>query len=90
RIYPPGSLRFKTKESINPVYLQSYIIATVDDKAAGRLCVYSNPYINIDGKPSLLIGNFECVHDDKVCHALIQHVEKIARQTGAGYIIGPV
>ena len=89
-VYPPGSLRFKTKESFNAFYFQSCLIALVGGDVAGRLCVYSNPHINIDGKPCLLIGNFECVDDDRVCSALIQYVERIADDKNISYVVGPV
>lgn len=90
KVYPPESLRFKAKESFNEIYFHSCIIALIDNEVAGRLCIYLNPNITVEGQQCLLIGNFEVIKDESVCNALIKYAENIARNLFVSYLIGPV
>lgn len=71
-------------------YLVKCIVAYRAGQPAGRLCLYSNPYITHEGEPVLLFGNFDCDNDAEIGESMFGFVEDEVRKMRTSYIAGPI
>lgn len=89
-LYPAGSLRLQQKDGMNRAFLSACLVAVQDGLPVGRLAVYLNPNLLLDGKKTAAIGNYECIDDAGTAQELLAAGLQKAREAGAEYVIGPM
>lgn len=56
----------------------------------GRLILFNNPELNINGKKAMSIGFFECVNEQIIADSLITAAREEALKENASWIVGPM
>ena len=89
-IYTAKELQNKYDNNFNLEYLSFVIFVLNARQPIGRLSVYENPHIRVAESNALVVGNFECISDQKVASLLFQEAEKFATENDYSAIIGPI
>ncbi|MDQ3109432.1 MAG: hypothetical protein M3R17_06015 [Bacteroidota bacterium] len=90
-LYAPDVFRLqRSSDTINMQYAATGIAALQDGKVVGRLVLYAETGISIPGKNVVVMGNYECVKDEKISAELINAAENFARMEGYNFILGPM
>ena len=88
-IHPYYRYQLAEKNQINFEFLHKCLVLRDEGKAVGRLAIYINPNVKPDGVLSAGIGNYECIHNEKVSALMLSKAEEIIREAGITQMIGP-
>lgn len=89
-LYADNSIRHNQSENINTDYLDSCYVLLIEDEPKARLCLYNNPELTYRGKKAACVGNYECIDEQVVSSTILETAMLKAKQSGAGYVIGPM
>jgi len=89
-IYPEHTLALKMRENVPSRGLESLWIASVDNIPVGRLSIYRNDELRYHGLRTFCIGHYECIHEEKIAHHLLQHAINCIQAVGGEYVVGPM
>lgn len=83
---------FGVSENIRtPLPFTTHVLITEKNKRpVARLVIFDNPQVCPDGKKTLLFGQYECIDDPSVANDLLYTALKLAFESGAEQIIGPM
>lgn len=73
-----------------PDSARCFLLHDAQGKPCGRAAVTVNPGIAFEGKKTALIGWYECVEDNAAGDALFRAASTYCRETGIGYLLGPM
>ncbi|RMG54792.1 MAG: hypothetical protein D6722_28605 [Bacteroidetes bacterium] len=88
-VYPYYHRQVAQKNQYNPDYLHAAIVLVGDEQPVGRVAVYLNPYLEVEGKPAAAIGNYECIDSDEASRLLLGKALEVIAEAGMHYVIGP-
>lgn len=71
---------------LNKTFFHSAFL--IEDK--GRVVLYNNPDLKIDGRKAMALGYFECVDNQETASALLSAAANEAFSAGAEWLIGPM
>src|SRR5687767_6310777 len=71
----------------DPAYFRLMLTVTNGNQAS--VCLYDNPFIQRDGKKTLIFGNLVCPDDKILFDALFAHVLQYAKDGGYQFLFGP-
>ena len=66
------------------------LVAMRGGEPVGRVAVYRNEAMQIDGKPVAQLGDYACVQDEEVAKALMGAALALARKGDAAFAVGPM
>jgi hypothetical protein len=91
-IYMDEKLLFNKKKNKSYKYADAILLlAWKDDKAVGRIMgIINRRYNSINNEQHGRFCFMECYEDPEVFHALIEYVEKWAKQNGMEKLVGPL
>ncbi len=89
-LYPSGSIRHKESENINPEFLDTCYVFTIDKQPVARLALYNNPYLSYNQKKTACLGNYECVKNTALSNDVIAFAIDEAKKKDADFLIGPM
>jgi hypothetical protein len=90
-LYPEDSQRFILGH--DPVLsddLNACFLLLEGSEVLARCAVYENEALQVENKSVCTVGSFECIDDEEVAKALLDHVKVRAKQRGFEKIIGPM
>ena len=87
-LYGDIALQFKNQFALSGP--ATCLLLLNEDKISGRLALYENKDLVYNNTPSITIGNYECIDDNKASAILLESAFDLARQKGYKYIIGPM
>jgi hypothetical protein len=83
--------QLKTKSSVfDDRYIYKVIVATLSDTTVGRIALFLNPNIKIEGKLTMCFGCYECIDSPSTSSAIFEEAYKIAHALKVTYILGPM
>lgn len=90
RLYPSDSLRLRESEEVNPETLVARYTVCTEGSPVARAVLYQGNAIQWEGKRVWMIGNYECVPDERISDALFERMFADAKAAGSDYLIGPM
>jgi hypothetical protein len=90
-LYPENLLPLqRAGDTINMQYAAAGIAVLENGKVAGRLVLYAATGILMEGKKTLVIGNYECINNQQAASHLLDAAENFARMEGYEILLGPM
>ena len=90
QVYPYYQRQLAQKNQFNPDYLEQALVLLADEVPVGRVAIYRNPHLRLEGKPVAAIGNYECIDDDAVSRQLLSRAMEEIAASGQTFVIGPL
>ncbi len=89
-LYSTEELLIKHKPQFNNEYLVSVYFVMECDEVLAQFALYYNPFIQLEQKKVLCIGNVECIDNAEVAKYLFDAASDYAFKNGFQKLIGPI
>ena len=88
-VFPYYKRQLAQKNQINSEYLETSFVLLKHGIPAGRVAIYLNPHLSIEGMIAGGIGNYECVEDLEASRLLLDRALEALAEREVSYVIGP-
>lgn len=86
--YPAQQIGLKNQ--INHDFFFTGLLLVQEGKSVGRMAVYMNHNLEVNGRRAGTLGNYEAIDDERIGKRLLDAGMDVLREEGMEYVVGPM